>query len=142
MSQPKTVHVLLVEDDEVDVMAVRRAFRERKIANPLRVARDGVEALSILRGTDGESPIARPYMILLDLNMPRMNGIEFLEELRADPDHHSAIVMVLTTSDEDRDRMAAYDQHVAGYIIKSDIGGGFTALVDMLDHYWKVVEFP
>ena len=73
------VRVLLIEDDSIDAEAVERAFRKQRIANPITVARDGVEALSILRGTDGRERLVRPYLILLDLNMPRMNGIEFLE---------------------------------------------------------------
>ncbi|MEM9488664.1 MAG: response regulator, partial [Myxococcota bacterium] len=78
------VTVLLVEDNEVDVEAVRRAFRKLRIANPIQVARDGLEALDRLRGQGEYETVPRPYLILLDLNLPRMSGIEFLRELRRD----------------------------------------------------------
>lgn len=138
----KTVNILLVEDDEVDVMGVRRAFQKMRIANPIRVAHNGIEGLAILRGEGGREPMPRPFLVLLDLNMPRMNGIEFLTELRADPDLKSSIVFVLTTSKDQEDLVAAYDLNVAGYIVKSTISRDFLNLVDMLDHYWKVIEFP
>ncbi|MGM0575299.1 MAG: response regulator [Myxococcota bacterium] len=137
-----TVQVLLVEDNDVDVEAVRRAFRKYRIANPIRVARDGVEALEILRGTEERPPLERPYLILLDLNMPRMDGVEFLGHLRADEDLHDSIVLVLTTSNRDKDKVASYDKHVAGYIVKKDVGRGFMRLLDLLDCYWRIVEFP
>ena len=138
----KTVNILLVEDDEVDVMGVRRAFQKMRIANPIRVAHNGIEGLAILRGEGGREPMPRPFLILLDLNMPRMNGIEFLTELRADPELKGCIVFVLTTSKDQEDLVAAYDLNVAGYIVKSTISRDFLNLVDMLDHYWKVIEFP
>jgi CheY-like chemotaxis protein len=137
----RTVQILLVEDDDVDVMAVRRAFREQKIANPVTVAQDGLEALDILRGK-GRPPLERPFIILLDLNMPRMNGIEFLDALRADPQLKNAIVFVLTTSKADEDKAAAYNKNIAGYIVKTDVGNGFIQVVNMLDRYWRVVELP
>ncbi len=139
---PKDVHVLLLEDDSLDVMAVRRAFKKARIANRLTVAKDGVEGLAMLRGTDGFEPIDKPYIVILDLNMPRMDGIEFLQELRADPNHHDAVVFVLTTSKADEDRAASYDMNVAGYIVKSDVGEGFLKVTELLDHYWKVVLLP
>jgi CheY-like chemotaxis protein len=141
-TQQEVVHVLLVDDDDVDVMGVKRAFKKAKIANPLRIARDGVEALSILRGSDGFDPMPRPYIIVLDLNMPRMDGLEFLGELRKDPAHRDAVVFVLTTSKADEDRAASYDKNVAGYIVKSDVGEGFLNVTALLDSYWRVVLLP
>ena len=138
----REVHILLIDDDDVDVMAVKRAFKKQKIANPLRVARDGIEGLAMLRGEDGHEPIARPYIIILDLNMPRMDGLEFLAELRKDPSHRDAVVFVLTTSKADEDRAASYDQNVAGYIVKSDVGEGFLNVTRLLDSYWRVVLLP
>lgn len=138
----RTVSVLLVEDNEIEHEAVRRAFKRERIGNPLTTATDGIEALAVLRGAPGVETIARPYLILLDLNMPRMNGLEFLTELRADPELKDSIVFVLTTSRSDEDRVASYGLNVAGYIVKSDVGPGFVRLIGLLDHYWRVVEFP
>lgn len=135
------VKLLLVEDDELDVMAIKRALRKAKVANELVVAKDGVEGLAILRG-EGATPLHQPYLILLDLNMPRMNGIEFLTELREDPLLRDSIVFVLTTSDSDSDIVRAYDKFIAGYIVKSKAGDDFMELIGMLDHYWKIIEFP
>jgi CheY-like chemotaxis protein len=137
-----SVNILLVEDDEVDVMAVKRAFRELKIANPLTVAKDGIEALEILRGINGCSPIPRPLIILLDLNMPRMGGLEFLDELRKDPELHRCVVFVMTTSADERDRVRAYEKNVAGYVLKHNLEHSFMDAIAMLEHYWRVVELP
>jgi len=142
MSSEQTVTVLLVDDDDVDVKAVSRAFRKAKIANPMQVARDGVEALAMLRGEEGHTALTRPYIIILDLNMPRMDGREFLTELRKDPVLHDAVVFVLTTSQADEDRAASYDKNVAGYIVKSDVGEGFLNVTNLLDCYWRVVLLP
>ena len=142
MSEARTVQILLVEDDEIDAEAVRRAFHRLRIANPIHEARNGLEALARLRGTDGAPPLERPYLVLLDLNMPRMNGIEFLHAIRSDPELAHSIVFVLTTSDDDRDKLRAYDKNVAGYLVKSKVGEDFTNLVSLIDHFWRYVEFP
>jgi CheY-like chemotaxis protein len=134
----REVTVLLVDDDDVDVMGVKRAFSELKIANPIVVAGNGIEAFEILRG----EKINRPFLILLDLNMPRMNGIEFLEEIRKDPHFMDSVVFVLTTSKAEEDRCEAYKHNVAGYIVKEHVGKGFLNAVELLDHYWRVVEMP
>lgn len=99
-SPDSTINILLVEDDEVDILNVKRAFKKNGITNPLYFASNGLEALDMLRGTDTQSTIvpAHRRLILLDLNMPRMNGIEFLQALRADPNLKSIPVVVLTTS--------------------------------------------
>ena len=99
MADDRVLHILLVEDDEVDVMNVKRAFEKNKILNPLYVATNGLEALSMLR--EGKVPQAR-RLVLLDLNMPGMGGIEFLRELRADPQLRLTPVVVLTTSGFDK----------------------------------------
>lgn len=137
-----TVTILLVEDDDIDAEAIRRAFKKARIANPVVVARDGIDALHILRGTDDKARLEVPFLILLDLNMPRMNGSEFLEELRSDEELNQSIVFVLTTSDDDRDILNAYDNHVAGYIVKSRAGDDFLEMIGMLEHYWRIIEFP
>lgn len=136
------VHLLLIEDDQVDAEAIQRALRQQRIANPFIVVPDGVEALKALRGEDGYDPVPRPYLILLDLNMPRMNGIEFLQAIRQDPELQRSIVFVLTTSDREEDKLAAYEEHVAGYILKSRAGEDFLEVVKLLRTYWRIVEFP
>lgn len=137
----EAVHILLVEDDEVDIEALRRAMRKERIANPVTVAHDGIEALAALRG-DGCPRVPRPYVILLDLNMPRMNGLEFIEAVRADPEIADSVVFVMTTSKADEDRAAAYAHHVAGFMHKQDLADGFRRMVQMLGGYWKLVTLP
>lgn len=135
----KLLNILLVEDDDVDVMNVQRAFKANHIANPLYVAGNGVEALEKLRG--GEIPLDR-RLVLLDLNMPRMNGIEFLAELRGDPELAATPVVVLTTSNNDRDLIQAYDFNVAGYLVKPVTFAEFAELMATLNKYWTLVEMP
>jgi CheY-like chemotaxis protein len=135
----KTLNILLVEDDQVDVMNVRRAFERNRIVNPLFVAGDGLEALQMLR--DGKVPSER-RIVLLDLNMPRMNGIEFLRELRADPQLVTTPVVVLTTSNDDRDKIDAYNFNVAGYLLKPVTFINFVEVMAALNKYWTLVEFP
>jgi CheY-like chemotaxis protein len=136
------VNILLVEDDEVDVMAVKRALKELKIANPVFRVADGIAALEILRGENGKGPLPLPFIILLDLNMPRMGGLEFLDQLRGDPILQRSIVFVMTTSTAEDDRFRAYDRHIAGYVLKSSCARTFLEAVTMLEHYWRVIEFP
>ena len=138
-AQGRMLNILLVEDDEVDVMNVRRAFKKNNIGNPLWVAGNGVEALEVLRG--GEIPRDR-RLILLDLNMPRMTGIEFLRELREDPELRGTPVVVLTTSDDERDRVEAYNLNVAGYILKPVTLVNFVEAMATLNKYWTLVELP
>ncbi|MDY7540172.1 response regulator [Undibacterium sp. RTI2.1] len=135
----KDVTIMLVDDDDVDVMGVERALKKLKIINPVVRARDGIEALELLRMPNA---VRQPYLIMLDLNMPRMNGLEMLEVLRNDPSLSSAVVFVLTTSKTDEDKVAAYQKHVAGYIVKSQVGDGFLRVMEMIDHFWRVVELP
>jgi CheY-like chemotaxis protein len=135
----KMLNILLVEDDEVDVMNVRRAFQRNRILNPLFVASNGIEALELLRS--GQIPSAR-RLVLLDLNMPKMNGIELLRELRADPELAAMPVVVLTTSDDERDKVDAYNLNVAGYILKPVTFLNFVELMSTLNKYWSLVEMP
>ena len=135
----KMLNILLVEDDELDVMNIRRAFKKGKISNPLFVAGNGEEALAMLRG--GDMPKSR-RLVLLDLNMPRMNGIEFLRELRADPALSPTPVVVLTTSDAERDKVEAYNFHVAGYLLKPVTFSSFCETMVSLNQYWALVEMP
>jgi CheY-like chemotaxis protein len=139
LTESRVLNILLVEDDAVDVMNVKRAFSKNHITNPLFVAGDGLEALRKLRGD--EIPRDR-RLVLLDLSLPRMNGIEFLGELRRDPDLSSIPVVVLTTSTDDQDRFAAYNLNVAGYLLKPVTFGGFCDLMTAMNKYWAVVEMP
>lgn len=136
------VSLLLVEDDEVDIQGLKRAFAKSRIGNPITVARDGIEALEFLRGENGRPKLPKPHLILLDLNMPRMNGLEFLEAIRADEDLKSTVVFMITTSKAEEDKTRAYAQNVAGYIVKRDPANTFLQAVALLEHYWKIVEFP
>ena len=131
-------HILLVEDDDIDAMTVRRTLRELGAPNPLDRAIDGERALDFLR--DPANP--RPGLILLDLNMPRMNGIEFVAEIKRDPLLCRIPVVVLTTSSEERDRIAAFSNSVAGYMIKPVDYPQFVAVMSLIRNYWMTSITP
>lgn len=135
------VTLLLVEDDDVDAMAMTRAFRGAKIANPILRVKDGVDAMAVMKDKDGPLK-GKPFMLLVDINMPRMNGIELLTTIRADPDLRQTVSFMFTTSKREEDKMAAYELNVAGYILKDRSGEDFLKVTSMLDHYWRVVEMP
>lgn len=130
------VEILLVEDNAFDVEAVRRAFRKAEIVNPLHSVIDGVEALDKLRSVGG--PHDKPLLILLDINMPRMDGFEFLSALRSDEQLRKSVVFMLTTSSYSSDRERAYASNVAGYFLKENLGD----LVETLKGYVRGNEFP
>jgi CheY-like chemotaxis protein len=135
----KMLNILLVEDDQVDVMNVRRAFEKNHITNPLYVASDGLDAIRMLRS--GEVPDER-RIVLLDLNMPKMSGLEFLRVVRADPALMSTPVIVLTTSNDERDKIEAYNLNVAGYLLKPVTFISFVEAMATLNKYWTLVELP
>ncbi|MFW8595503.1 response regulator [Cribrihabitans neustonicus] len=136
------LNILLVEDDDGDAKAVQRAFRNVRLANRIIRTVDGIEALELLREQDPERKMPVPYILLVDINMPRMNGIELVQELRNDPALKQTLVFILTTSKIEEDKAAAYDLNVTGYIVKETAGRDFLNLVDMIDSYWRVVEVP
>jgi CheY-like chemotaxis protein len=136
MRSSKVVTILLVEDDEIDVKALHRAFEKLKIANPVVVARDGVEGWEMLQ------TLPRPYLIITDINMPRMNGIELLRKIRQSEEFRDSIVFALTTSNDEQDKVDAYHLNVAGYMLKTDMGTSFTRAIELIDNFWRVVEFP
>lgn len=142
MFEPRTAQLLHVEDDDLCLMGLDRAFKAAKIANPIFCAYDGIEALEMLRGTNGRDRLARPFIVLLDLNMPRMDGIEFLKEVRKDEDLKKSVVFIMTTSNADEDKVAAYNLGVAGYILKSNPANAFLEATALLGTYWRVVELP
>jgi len=135
------IRILLVEDDDVDAEMVIRGFRKSRIGTEITVAENGLQALKILRANGGDE-FEKPYIVLLDLNMPRMNGFDFLDELRRDEKLKDSIVFVLTTSKADVDRARSYEKNVAGYLVKSEVGPSFAKAVDLLRCYWTTVTLP
>jgi CheY-like chemotaxis protein len=135
----RQVNILLVEDDELDIMNVRRAFRDAPNIGSITVARDGVEALKLLRG--GNLPLNR-LLVLLDLRMPRMNGLEFLQHIRHDGVLNLLPVVILTTSNDSADLARAYQLHVAGYLLKPVSLTQFRDCMQRLQQYFCHVEFP
>lgn len=134
----KEVTLFIVDDDDIDAIALERAMRKLKLGNKVHRAKDGQEALDMLRA----GTVASPYIVLLDLNMPRMTGLEFLQALRDDPRLTITVVFVLTTSKSDEDLVAAYKSHVAGYVLKQHMDRDFMDVIGMIEHYWRLAELP
>ena len=130
--------VLLVEDDQIDVMAIKRAFKVIKITNRLNVANNGEEALAYLRDSENE----KPCIILLDLNMPKMNGIEFLTIAKQDELLRKIPVVVLTTSREEQDKADSFNLGISGYMVKPVDYKRFVEVVKTIDLYWTLSELP
>jgi len=136
MKKPKPI--LLVEDDNIDAMTVRRALKDLKVTNELIRVGNGEQALEYLRDGSTENPC----LILLDLNMPKMNGIEFLKVAKADEDLKKIPVVVLTTSDEQRDIVESFELSVAGYMVKSADYSNFVEMIRVINLYWTLSEMP
>ncbi|KAA8596456.1 MULTISPECIES: response regulator [Vibrio] len=134
----KTVSILLVEDDDIDAIGIQRSLKSFNLLNPIHRTRDGLEALEVLKN----DAIARPFIVLLDLNMPRMNGMEFLSAIRSDSNLSDIVVFVLTTSQLDEEISAAYKKNIAGYIVKSSSNQDYKQLIRFLENYWNIVELP
>ena len=141
-AESNAVSLLVVDDDDVDIMAIKRAMRKLNLANPIRTAHNGLEALDILRGGGGREKLPSPFIIVLDLNMPMMNGIDFLDELRSDQALRDSVVFVLSTSESKEDRRRAYQRNVAGYMVKAKTNNTYLDAVKMLYSYCAVVELP
>ncbi|MFK8014904.1 MAG: response regulator [Gammaproteobacteria bacterium] len=139
---PSPVSLLVVDDDDVDIMAIRRAMKKLGLENPIRTAHTGIEALDVLRGGEQTERIPSPYIIVLDLNMPMMDGIGFLDELRSDEALRESVVFVLSTSDSQEDMHRAYRRNVAGYIVKARRADAYTDALRMLETFCSVVELP
>ncbi|GAA4354803.1 response regulator [Kangiella marina] len=138
---PKNSHditLLLIEDDDIDAMTIERSFLKQKIANPIVRAKDGLEGLAMLQ----DGVVKKPYVVLLDLQMPRMDGVEFLGALRSDEKLSDTVVFVLTTSQSQRDIVETYKKNIAGYFVKGQAGEQFLDIVGVLDNYWKIVHLP
>jgi len=132
------ISILLVEDDHVDIMTIKRAFKDIKITNPVNVCENGLEALDFLR--DQQKHL--PGIILLDLNMPKMNGIEFLQEIKDDEQLKLIPVVVLTTSKEEQDKVESFKLGVAGYMIKPVDYMQFVEIIRTIHLYWTLSEIP
>jgi CheY-like chemotaxis protein len=130
--------ILLIEDDYVDVLTVKRALKEINVQNELVVAENGEKALEYLDDPENE----RPGIILLDLNMPRMNGIEFLEVVKTNEKHKIIPVIVLTTSSQEKDRVESFKLSVAGYMTKPVIYEEFVGVMKIIDKYWTCSDMP
>lgn len=128
-------HILVVDDDEVSVLAIRRAMDQHDLKTPLTVARDGLEALELLQA----GTVPKPRIVLLDINMPRMTGLEFLAAIRQDPKLCRLVIFVMTTSDAPQDMFEAYAHQIAGYILKEDAYRSIGRAIDMLGAYLDVV---
>lgn len=140
MTDPK-INVLVIDDDDLTAEIIQRALTRQRLDHEVVMATDGIDGLNVLRGKT-DRHVARPYLILLDLNMPRMNGFEFLQSIRSDEDLRSSVIFVLTTSDSDSDRSRAYNENIAGYMVKSAIGPQFSNLVTLLRSYTDTILLP
>lgn len=141
MTRSKRPTFLVVDDDAVAVMAIKRALRKLRIVNEVKVVGDGQEALDLLRGTHSAA-LKQPYIILLDLNMPRMGGLEFLSEVREDKELSGSVVFVLTTSDAPSDIAQAYSHKIAGYIVKENAYDTVKRAMEILGAYTEIVSLP
>lgn len=130
--------ILLVEDDQVDAMTVKRALKELHVTNPLVHVENGEEALAFLVAPDQE----RPCIILLDLNMPVMNGVEFLQRIKQDHNLKATPVVVLTTSEEQQDKVDSFNLGVAGYMAKPVDYRQFVEVMRSINSYWTISEMP
>ena len=130
--------VLLVEDDDVDAMTVKRAFKDLNVTNPLAHSVNGEEALKYLQDHNNE----KPCVILLDLNMPKMNGTEFLKVIKADQGLKQIPVIVLTTSTEECDIVETFKQSIGGYIVKPVDYKKFVEAIRTINIYWTLSELP
>ena len=136
----RTVNILLVEDNDVDVLLFQRALKKAGTSSSVIRAKDGVEALDILNEQDTGRQVQDPFVILLDINMPRMNGHEFLKELRASEHLASSRVVVVTTSNGPRDIRLAYGRYASGYVVKPGGTAEMTQVIKCLHEYWDICE--
>jgi CheY-like chemotaxis protein len=138
----RPIHIFLIDDDDMDAKALERAFRKGKIGNTIVRAVDGIDALEMLKGANGKTKPPSPRILLVDLNMPRMNGIELIQALRDDEELRQSVVFILTTSMREEDKRAAYDLNVAGYITKTRAAEDFRNLGSLMESYGRIVELP
>lgn len=132
------VTFVVIDDNELDVEKFERSMKQLRIRNPVVTARDGIEGLEVLRGAEGRGPLPPPFIVLLDINMPRMNGFEMLAELREDPELRDTLVFVLTTSERKADMEAADRFQVAGYMVKPLDRRGLLEALKLLEADWEL----
>jgi CheY-like chemotaxis protein len=130
--------ILIVDDDDIDAEALIRAFKKQQLENPVFIARDGLEALEMLEGNGRDSPVQQPCLVILDLNMPRMNGHEFLEAVSLRKRLHANVILVLSTSAREEDKARAYAHRAAGYFLKENL----PQLTELIGHYCRINEWP
>lgn len=128
--------ILLIEDDKIDQLSVQRAMKEAGVTNPLLIAKHGEEALKMLQGDE------QPALILLDLNMPKMDGIEFLQQLKSREEVNAIPVIIITTSNSAAERKAAFSLGVCGYMVKPVEFPEFVEMFSVINKYWTFSEFP
>jgi CheY-like chemotaxis protein len=139
----RPIEVLLVEDDEGDVLMTREALDEGKVFNRLNVVGDGVEAIAYLRREKPYADVTRPDLVLLDLNLPKRDGRQVLEEVKADPDLRRIPIVVLTTSEAEEDVLRSYDLHANAYVTKPVDFDRFVEVIRQIDDFFiSVVRLP
>ena len=142
LSRENVCSVLVVDDDDVAIEGVLRSFRRHKVPCTTITANDGQEALEILRGKHPDKRIEQPYIVLLDLNMPGMDGFQFLHALRGDDKLKRTVVFVLSTSAREQDKARAYNEQVAGYMVKAAVGPQFAQLAKFIEKYTATQKLP
>lgn len=142
MQSQNVVSILMVEDDELDIQSFKICLKKERILNPFFSVKNGEDALTVLRGQHPEIAISKPYLVVMDINMPRMNGIECLTEIRKDDDLKDTVVFFMTTSEDEKDVYEAYNLNIAGYMVKSNLGDNFLRSVHMLDKYFHAIIMP
>lgn len=142
-SNAQMVEILLVEDDQDDVFLTKKAFEQQKVTNNLHIVRDGVDAMEFLRQEGEYTDAPRPDIVLLDLNLQKMDGDEVLEEMQADDDLKTIPVVVLTSSEAEEDVVRSYELNANAYLTKPVDFNGFLDVVDSIEHFWvSFVKLP
>jgi chemotaxis family two-component system response regulator Rcp1 len=142
-SNAEMVEILLVEDDQDDIFLTKKAFEQQKVTNNLHIVKDGVDAMEFLRQEGEYADASRPDIVLLDLNLQKMDGDEVLEEMQADESLKTIPVVVLTSSDAEEDIVQSYELNANAYMTKPVDFEGFLDIVDSIDHFWvSFVKLP
>lgn len=142
MQSRNPIQLLLVAGDDVEAAAIRRACADAGLNCQITHFEDGRTALAALQGALGRNLLLKPYLILLDLDLPGGDGMRFLDALRSDPHLRRSIVFALSNSTRDEDKAAAYERRVAGYLVKDSLAQHYAALCELLDVYEKSIQFP